>query len=165
MIPTDLQSINNIPLASASVINIAPVFNSDLSQSSITQVSHSPHCCTPPPLAPVSTRPAFEDTLSTIALPPPGPAHYAARRALWLAPVPEAPLPPVPSTSRQRLEHLLSMPGAVESEEVWKSGVEKVWKGLVAGGRLKRRLPMNLVVCNHAWSDMLRLTLHALLVD
>ncbi|KIM90967.1 hypothetical protein PILCRDRAFT_25393, partial [Piloderma croceum F 1598] len=107
---------------------------------------HSPQCCTPPPLAPVSTKPAFEDTLSTIALPPPGPAHYTARRALWLAPVPEAPLPPVPSTSRQRLEHLLSMPGAVESEEVWKSGVEKVWKGLVAGGRLKRRLPMNLVI-------------------
>jgi hypothetical protein len=150
MIPAELQSVNNITLSNQSVINVAPVFNSDLSQSSITQVSHSPQCCTPPPLAPVSTRPAFEDTLATIALPPPGPAYYAARRALWLTPVPEAPLPPVPSTSRQRLEHLLSIPGAVESEEVWENGVEKVWKGLVAGGRLKRRLPMNLVVCNRA---------------
>jgi hypothetical protein len=155
MIPTDIQSRHNIALPGASVVNVAPVLNSDLSQSSITQVSHSPQCCTPPPLAPITTRPAFEDSLSTTSLPPPGPAHYAARRALWLAPAPEAPLPPMPSTSRQRLEHLLSMPGAVESEEVWKGGVEKVWKGLVAGGRLKRRLPMNLVVCNHAQPHML----------
>jgi hypothetical protein len=52
----------------------------------------------------------------------------------------------VPSTSRQRLEQLLSAPGAAESEETWKSGIERVWKGLVTGEKLKRRLPMNLVI-------------------
>jgi hypothetical protein len=90
----------------------------------------------------------FEDLLATTSLPPPGPSYYAARRALWLAD-PGLPLPsPEPSTSRQRLEHLLSQPGGIENEAVWKGGVEKVWKGLLAGGRLKRRLPMRLVVSN-----------------
>jgi hypothetical protein len=93
-----------------------------------------------------STSSSFEELLSTTPLPPPGPAHYAARRALWLAPPFEPPAPPEPSNSRHRLEQLLSQPGGIESEAVWKGGIEKVWKGLVAGGRLKRRLPMNVVV-------------------
>jgi hypothetical protein len=42
---------------------------------------------------------------------------------------------------------LLNPPDAVGDERVWKSGIENVWKGLNAGGRLKRRLPMNIVVC------------------
>lgn len=140
MIPSDLQSLNNFSLP------VSNVLNSHLSESSNTSVSQPPKCSTPPPLAPIATKPAFEDCLSTALLPPPGPAHYAARRELWLSPIPETPLPPAPSTSRQRLEQLLSKPGAVESEDVWKAGVEKVWKGLVAGGKLKRRLPMTLVV-------------------
>ncbi|KAH7931221.1 hypothetical protein BV22DRAFT_983577, partial [Leucogyrophana mollusca] len=78
-------------------------------------------------------------------LPPPGPEHYAARRALWLTPT-KLPQRSSQSSSRQRLEQLLSPPGAVRSEEAWRGGVEKVWKGLVAGGRLKRRLPMTLVI-------------------
>ena len=79
-------------------------------------------------------------------LPPPGPAHYAARRSLWLTPT-KAPERSPSSSSRLRLEQLLSQPGAVHSDEAWKGGVEKVWKGLVGGGTLRRRLPMNLVVC------------------
>jgi len=47
---------------------------------------------------------------------------------------------------RLKLEEILNRPGAVESEEIWKGGIEKVWKGLVGGGRLKRRLPMGIVV-------------------
>ena len=145
MVPAGLH----FSLPDPSALNVAPVLHSDLTQSSNSRHPASPQCYTPTPLAPITIRPAFEDSLSTAALPPPGPAHYLARRALWLAPTPEPPLPPVPSTSRQRLEQLLSIPGAVENEEVWKAGVEKVWKGLVAGGRLKRRLPMNLVVCSY----------------
>jgi hypothetical protein len=34
----------------------------------------------------------------------------------------------------------------VESEDVWKSGIQRVWRGLLTGERLKRRLPMNLVI-------------------
>jgi hypothetical protein len=89
---------------------------------------------------------SFEDILATADLPPPGPAYYAARRVLWLTPSRPLIRPREPSSSRQRLENLLNPPGAVCDEGVWKSGVEKVWKGLTAGGRLKRRLPLNLVV-------------------
>src|SRR5277367_6114545 len=93
-----------------------------------------------------NTSTSFEDLLASTSLPPPGPSYYVARRALWLADS-HLPLPTSePSTSRQRLEYLLSQPGGTENEAVWKGGVEKVWKGLVAGGRLKRRLPMRLVV-------------------
>jgi hypothetical protein len=44
------------------------------------------------------------------------------------------------------LEQVLSAPDAVASDDVWYGSVEKIWKGLGAGGRLKRRLPMRLVV-------------------
>ncbi len=94
----------------------------------------------PPPPA------SFDQLLATTELPPPGPSHYIARREIWLT---HRALPrgrAEPSTSRQRLEDLLNRPGAVANEGVWKSGVEKVWKGLSAGGRLKRPLPMNLIV-------------------
>ena len=143
MISAELQTVHNVSPQGASVFNASPMLNSDICQSPNNQ---SPQYS---PVAPITARPAFEHILSTVSLPPPGPAHYAARRALWLASTSGAPSPPIPSTSRQRLEQLLSMPGAVESEEVWKAGVEKVWKGLVAGGKLKRRLPMNLVVCSY----------------
>ncbi|EIW82346.1 hypothetical protein CONPUDRAFT_38682, partial [Coniophora puteana RWD-64-598 SS2] len=78
-------------------------------------------------------------------LPPPGPEHYAARRARWLTPSKQA-RRNHSSTSYQKLEKLLARPGAAQSPEVWKGGVEKVWKCLVAGGRLKRSLPMPLVI-------------------
>ncbi|KAG1783130.1 hypothetical protein EV702DRAFT_929508, partial [Suillus placidus] len=77
--------------------------------------------------------------------PPSGPAHYAARRALWLTPTKVHHRSP-PSSSRQRLEQLLSVPGAVDNDQAWKDGIEKVWKGLVNGGRLKRSLPLTLVI-------------------
>lgn len=90
---------------------------------------------------------SFDDILASSDLPPPGPDHFAARRALWLAPRSSSPpRTPEPSTSRRRLQEVLSSPGAERSDQVWHGGVEKVWKGLSAGGRLKRRLPMNLIV-------------------
>lgn len=101
-------------------------------------------------IEPLNSGTTFEDLLqaSELDLPPPGPSYYAARRALWLTPrsSPSQPRVLEPSTSRRRLEDLLNAPGAVTSDDVWTGGVEKVWKGLSAGGRLKRRLPMNLVV-------------------
>lgn len=141
MIPTELQS--NHYVSSISNISAAPINSTETSNHSLTSKS------LPPITIKAVPKSIFEETLSHASLPPPGPLYYAARRALWLAPTNEAPLPSIPSTSRQRLEHLLGMPGAVQNEDVWKAGVEKVWKGLVAGGRLKRRLPMNIVVCSH----------------
>jgi hypothetical protein len=93
-------------------------------------------------------KPSFDEVLASTDMPPQGPAYFAARRALWLNPGTTQPSrPPVQSSSRQRLEGLLNRPGAVNDEGVWKSGVEKVWKGLTGGVRLKRRLPLALVVC------------------
>jgi hypothetical protein len=89
----------------------------------------------------------FEQLIATTSLPPPGPSYYAARRNLWLTPRSSQTRFQETSTSRQRLETLLNRPGAVADEGVWKGGVERVWKGLAAGGRLKRRLPFNIVVC------------------
>lgn len=88
----------------------------------------------------------FEELLAASELPPSGPEYYAARRSLWLAPRSAQRGPPEPSTSRQRLEDLLNRPGAVSSEAVWKGGIEKVWDSLSSGARLKRPVPMNLIV-------------------
>ncbi|OAX44494.1 hypothetical protein K503DRAFT_678541 [Rhizopogon vinicolor AM-OR11-026] len=99
---------------------------------------------TPLPL-PSPNRSTSSSIISNPDFPPPGPAHYAARRALWLTPT-KVPRRSPPSSSRQRLEHLLSEQGAVSNEAAWKNGIEKVWKGLVNGGRLKRSLPLSLVI-------------------
>ncbi|KAF7292291.1 hypothetical protein HMN09_01212700 [Mycena chlorophos] len=73
---------------------------------------------------------------------------YNARRLRWLTPPPDLPPPDnnSPSSSRRRLEQVLSAPDAITSDDVWFGSVEKIWKGLSAGGKLKRRLPMRLVV-------------------
>lgn len=94
---------------------------------------------------PSPNRSTSSSLISNPEFPPSGPAHYAARRALWLTPTKVHRRSP-PSSSRQRLEQLLSEPGAVNNEQAWKDGIEKVWKGLVNGGRLKRSLPLTLVV-------------------
>ena len=42
---------------------------------------------------------------------------------------------------------MLDEPGALERPDVWEAGLNKVWKGLVEGGRLKKFLPLRAVVC------------------
>ncbi|KAF7352644.1 hypothetical protein MVEN_01230100 [Mycena venus] len=81
-----------------------------------------------------------------------GPEFYNARRAQWLTPT-GPPRPPEPSSSRRKLEQVLSAPDALTNDDVWFGSVEKIWKGLGAGGRLKRRLPMRLVIkiIHSAW--------------
>lgn len=111
-----------------------------LAEKLITRSSPAPSAV--PPCCPDTQQPSY---LVGANLPPPGPAHYAVRRALWLTPT-KAPEHAPSSPSRLRLEQLLSQPGAARSDEAWKGGIQKVWKGLVGGGRLRRRLPMNLVI-------------------
>ena len=80
-----------------------------------------------------------------LLLPPPGPAHYAARRARWLA-APDTHTPPRRTPpSHARLQRLLSQPDP-HSDPVWNRGIDQVWNGLSKGNRLKHRLPMSLVV-------------------
>lgn len=100
-----------------------------------------------------SSQHSFEQLLkaSDSQLPPPGPAYYLARRALWLKSpdnfVPhDDSVPRQLSTSRQKLENLLHTSDAVYNKEAWEGGIEKVFKGLSGGATLKRRLPLNLVV-------------------
>ncbi|KAL0570095.1 hypothetical protein V5O48_011870 [Marasmius crinis-equi] len=90
---------------------------------------------------------SFEDRLKSASnLPPPGPSHYAARRALWLTPTGHVREPLPPSTSRRKLETLLATPNAADDDNVWNGGIEKVWKGLSSGVTLKKRLPMSMVI-------------------
>ena len=102
-------------------------------------------------IAPCDTASATEQcfTLPPASMPPPGPEYYEARRALWLtAPpsIPCQPYPPSPSTSRAKLEVLLNQESKADDDSVWNSGLRSVWKGLVGGGRLRRRLPLAMVV-------------------
>ncbi|KAI1786701.1 hypothetical protein LXA43DRAFT_975674 [Ganoderma leucocontextum] len=88
----------------------------------------------------------FEERLATAGLPPPGADHFAARRALWWMPGSSPPCPTEPNPSRRRLEALLAKPGALEDDEVWGAGVDRVWRGVTGGAKLKHRLPLALVI-------------------
>ncbi|KAL5507801.1 hypothetical protein ACEPAH_5419 [Sanghuangporus vaninii] len=79
-------------------------------------------------------------------MPPPGLSYFEMRRALWCITPPIPPQPSSPSPSRIKLEALLSQSGAVESEEVWRAGLKNVWKGLVGGNQLRKRLPLHIVL-------------------
>ncbi|TFK43721.1 hypothetical protein BDQ12DRAFT_718914 [Crucibulum laeve] len=118
-------------------------------------VAHASHPPQSPPIDP-SPPESFDQLLASAHMPPPGPEYYAARRRLWLTPQHKPPPtqpPPEPSSSRQRLEKVLSKSDAVYSDAAWKSSIETVWKGLSSGGRLKRRLPLRLImkVIHAAW--------------
>ncbi len=96
----------------------------------------------------------FEERLATAGLPPPGADHYAARRALWRAPGPNPPCLTEPNPSRGKLETLLAEPAALEDDRVWDAGLDRVWRGLTGGAKLKHRLPLALVVRPRPWLPM-----------
>jgi len=93
---------------------------------------------------------SFEDLVATADLPPPGQEYYAARRALWLQiPSNRTSMSTEQDTdlspTRQRLQTLLNGPDPPNSDRVW-SGVAKVWRGLNDGSRLKKPLPLPMLV-------------------
>ncbi|KAI0326668.1 hypothetical protein GY45DRAFT_1328624 [Cubamyces sp. BRFM 1775] len=92
---------------------------------------------------PMST---FEQRLAAAELPPPGPELFHVRRTLWCTPGPNPPARTEPTAPRVRLETLLAVPGAVEDDNTWDAGLDRVWDGLVGGVRLKHRLPLALVI-------------------
>lgn len=99
------------------------------------------------PSDPQHPPPSFSHLLAHRNLPQPGPEYFTARRALWTTPTTASRLGQPPPISRVRLETLLDEPGALERPDVWDAGLNKVWKGLVEGGRLKKFLPLRAVVC------------------
>ncbi|KAJ3477893.1 hypothetical protein NLI96_g10157 [Meripilus lineatus] len=92
----------------------------------------------------------FDQLMHQADLPEPGPAYFHARRARWCTPSPSynPTLPQETPLSRQRLEALLNHQKPPESDEVWNAGVGKVWRGIIGGARLKRRLPLGSLVCD-----------------
>lgn len=89
----------------------------------------------------VSSR--FEHIMESTLLPSSGPAHFAARRALWRRPIS---FPPPRTEQSAKLLELLDREGPIDSDELWNKGLDKIWKGVTGGGRLKRRLPMRYLV-------------------
>lgn len=85
----------------------------------------------------------FEQLLASTVLPEYGPAHFAARRALWCRPMS---FPPASTQQNPRLLELLEQGIPLESDEAWNKGMNKVWEGVTGGVRLKRRLPMKHLV-------------------
>jgi hypothetical protein len=82
-----------------------------------------------------------------------GPLYWEKRRAEWLQPTSAAEKragtngeqEPI-SKARARLEALLAPPLAEEDDEVWNDVVSSIWKGLQRGDKLKKNLPLPLVV-------------------
>lgn len=109
---------------------------------------HSTNLSPSPTMSQSASMSPFEERLATSDLPPPGAQHFAARRALWWTPGSNPPSATEPNPSRRRLEALLSQPGALEDDQVWDTGVDRVWRGLLGGAKLKHRLPLALVVCH-----------------
>lgn len=93
----------------------------------------------------------FELLLETADLPEPGPAHFAARQRLWRVPIPHA--------SNARAQHpvferfLMRRGGRIDSDETWRAGLDKVWKGIMSGAKLKQNMPLNYLVrySLHCW--------------
>jgi hypothetical protein len=80
-----------------------------------------------------------------------GPELWEKRRAEWLA-AGRQPSPPSEddngpgSRARARLEVLLAPNLAEEDDLVWNDTVGAIWKGLSRGDKLKRNLPLPIVV-------------------
>ncbi|KAF9453030.1 hypothetical protein P691DRAFT_802410 [Macrolepiota fuliginosa MF-IS2] len=98
----------------------------------------------------VTTHTTFDDLVASHRMPPPGPDYYRARRQLWLSPQQDGSRSTshsqYTSTSHEKLKKTLQTPGVVYSDSCWRNGIEKVWKGLSKGERLKGRLPLNLII-------------------
>lgn len=109
-----------------------------------------PHTQLPsmPTTMPIDTPPEpspFEQLLASSHLPPTGPAHFAARRALWWSSPLNKENPSV-TTISPRLQAFLDQEGAIENERLWKSGFEGLWKGIMSGGHMKKPIPLRLAV-------------------
>ncbi|EKM59801.1 uncharacterized protein PHACADRAFT_181764 [Phanerochaete carnosa HHB-10118-sp] len=85
----------------------------------------------------------FEEAMANAALPEPGPAYFTARQAIWRVPRSVQPSQSRPEPRRSKgLQSILQEEGPLDKQEYWESGLDKIWKGLIGGQRLKERLPL-----------------------
>lgn len=98
------------------------------------------------PEAPAGTVTSFEQRLASAQMPPPGPAYFHARRALWWQPTVGLRQPPELPRSRRNLEDLLASEDAHENDEIWRAGVGKVNQALADGAQFKHHMPLRFVV-------------------
>ncbi|PVG03494.1 hypothetical protein CPB86DRAFT_695092 [Serendipita vermifera] len=82
-----------------------------------------------------------------------GPIFWEKRREAWLQSSSAADKKAAtnggqepPSKARARLESLLAPPLAEEDDAVWNDVVSSIWKGLQRGDKLKKNLPLPLVI-------------------
>lgn len=88
-------------------------------------------------------RTPFEGAMANATLPESGPEHFAARCELWRTFRGSEPVQSHPPPKRSRkLQAMLSQEGPIEDEAFWKAGLDKIWKGLLSGQRVKDRLPL-----------------------
>lgn len=91
----------------------------------------------------------FDELLASSDLPDPGPAHFVARRALWLQPTAKR-SPHRPRLLRPNLQTLLEgPPESLYEESNWDGGVGKICERLLSGESLSSRLPLKYVVRVH----------------
>ena len=88
----------------------------------------------------------FEQRLASAKMPPPGPAYFHERRALWWQPTIALRQPDELPKSRRTLEDLLASEDAHENDEIWRAGVGKVNRALADGARFKHHMPLRFVV-------------------
>ncbi|KAK7695736.1 hypothetical protein QCA50_000372 [Cerrena zonata] len=90
----------------------------------------------------------FENLMETANLPEPGPAYFEARRALWHTPSPHIERGPrITPPNRRKLEDILQkFDGKLDEDEVWFNGLDKVWKGLITGARLRTSLSLRYLI-------------------
>ncbi|KZT72506.1 hypothetical protein DAEQUDRAFT_808963 [Daedalea quercina L-15889] len=98
------------------------------------------------PQASAGSGASFEQRLASTQMPPPGPAYFLARRALWWESSGNSPQQEHASTSHRKLEDLLNGQDAHESDEAWRAGLGKVYRALVSGARMKKPMPLRMVV-------------------
>ena len=72
--------------------------------------------------------------------------YFDARRELWLNGKKKKPRSDQIPASITKFEEMVRDPGALRSNTVWDTGLGKVSKRLMEGGRLKYNLPMHLLV-------------------
>ncbi|KXN89592.1 hypothetical protein AN958_05459 [Leucoagaricus sp. SymC.cos] len=100
----------------------------------------------PPDSTPYNT---FDDLVALYRMPPPGPDYFRARRQLWLTSRSDRPRKSSQhheTITHKKLVEVLQTPDAVYSDACWKNGIEKAWRGLSKGERLRHRLALNLTI-------------------